>query len=102
MAAFQVPIICRSAALGKPARARNSLVDCIDPRHEAFTLFLGSFFRLISVAHGHTSAARLPSIVARDAHAGSGGGRGLSRSSRRRSLVNSVLGTATSASWNTR
>src|SRR3954453_7162955 len=40
----------------------------------------GSFtrgsFRLISVADEHTSAVGLPWIVARDAHAGSGGDRG--------------------------
>ena len=83
---------------GKPPRARTSPVGRIDPRHEARARPLGSF-RLISVAHGHTSAVGLPSIVARDAHAGSGGDRGRRSAISRRISANSVLGTATSAIW---
>ena len=91
MTGFRVPTICRSAALGKPARARTGPVGRIDPRHEARARPLGSF-RLISVAHGHTSADGLPSIVARDAHAGSGGDRGRRSAISRRISANSVLG----------
>jgi hypothetical protein len=56
-------------------------------------------FRLISVDHGRTSPVGLPSIVAPDAHAGSGGDRGRRSAISRRMLANSVLGTATSAIW---
>ena len=98
MTGFRVPIICRSAALGKPARARTSPVGRIDPPHEARARLSGSI-RLISVAHGHTSPVGLPSIVARDAHAGSGGDRGRRSAISRRISANSVLGTATSAIW---
>ena len=95
---FRVPTICHSAAIDKPAWVRTSPVGCIDPRHEARARLLGSF-RLISVAHGHTSPVGLPSIVARDAHAGSGGDRGRRSAISRRISANSVLGTATSAIW---
>lgn len=40
--------------------------------------------RALPVHHRRTSAVGLPSIVGPDAHAGSGGGRGLSRPMRRR------------------
>jgi hypothetical protein len=62
--------------------------------------FLSALERF-SVDHGRTSPVGLPSIVALDAHAGSGSGRGLSRSIRRRISANSARGSATSASWNT-
>jgi hypothetical protein len=51
-----------------------------------------------SVDHGYSS---LVAFLALDAHAGSGGGRGLSRSIRRKISANRARGTATSASWNT-
>ena len=58
----------------------NRPVGRIDPPHDAVSAF-GQALGLISVAHGeYTSPAGLPSIVARDAHAGSGGDRGRSRS----------------------
>jgi hypothetical protein len=50
---------------------------------------------------GRISPVELPSFIALDAHAGSGGGLGLSRSIRRRISANKTRGTATSASWNT-
>jgi hypothetical protein len=101
MTGFRVPIICRSATLGKPAKPRTDPVGRIDPPHEARARLLGGF-RLISVAHGHTSADGLPSMVARDAHAGSGGERGRRSAISRRILANSVLATATSAIWKAR
>ena len=55
-------------------------------------------FEQFSVEHGRTSPVGLPAIVAPDAHAGSGGGLGLSRSIRRRISANTIHGTATSAS----
>jgi hypothetical protein len=98
MTGFQVPTIRRSAAPGKPARARTDPVGRIDPPHEARARLLGRF-RLISVAHGHTSADGLPSIVVRDAHTGSGGERGRRSAISRRISANSVLVTETSAIW---
>ena len=86
----------RYVASDKHPMARTNPVGRIDPRHEARARHLGSF-RLISVAHGHSSAFGLPSMVARVAHAGSSGDRGLSSAISRRILANSVLGTAISA-----
>ena len=98
MAAFQGPIVRRCAACGKPPRARTSPFRRIEPRHEACARLLGSI-RPLSVDHRRTSPVGLPSIVARDAHAGSGGDRGRSSAISRRISANSVLGTATSAIW---
>jgi len=59
-------------------------------------------FERSSVDHGRTSPVALPLFLALDdAHAGSGGGLGLSRSIRRRISANKTRGTATSANWNT-
>ena len=55
----------------------------------------------LPIDHGRTSPVGLPSLIALDAHAGSGGGFGLSRSIRPRIAANNARGTATSASWNT-
>ena len=60
---FQGPIICRSAALGKPPRAQASLGRHIDPRPEACAPYCGSG-QCFSLDHGHTSPVGLPSIVA--------------------------------------
>jgi hypothetical protein len=62
---------------------------------------VGVTFERFSGDHGRTSPVGLLSLMARDAQAGNGGGRGLSRSIRRRISANKVRGTATSASWNT-
>jgi hypothetical protein len=52
-----------------------------------------------SVIHGTHLTGRVASMVARGAHAGSGGDRGRSSAISRRISANSVLGTATSAIW---
>ena len=93
MTGFRSSMLHRYVASDKHPRARTSPVGRIDPRHEARARPLGSF-RLISVAHGHSSAFGLPSMVARVAHAGSGGDRGRSSAISRRISANSVLGTA--------
>jgi hypothetical protein len=54
-----------------------------------------------SVDQGRTSPVGLLLLIALDAHAGNGGGRGLSCSIRRRISANKARGTAASASWNT-
>lgn len=91
----------RSALSGKPPGARTNPGHRTEPRDEACTPLCCSF-RPISVDHGRTSPAGLPSMVAPDAHAGSGGGCGLSRLMRPKIAANSVLGTVTSASWKTK
>ena len=98
MASFRGSMICRSAALSKPPGSRASLGHRIDPRHEPWTPSCGRV-RRFSVDHGHTSPVGVRSMVARDAHAGSGGERGRSSPISRRISANSVLGTATSAIW---
>ena len=62
------------------------------PIPQAFDDFRSSWGRL---------ARGLPSVIALEAHAGSGDDGGRSPSIRRRISANSGLGTATSASWNT-
>ncbi len=92
MTGFRVPIICRSAALGKPARARTGPVGRIDPRHEAWAPSCDSI-RPLSVDHRRTSPVGLLSIAARDAHAGIGGDhRTQSAPISRRISANSALG----------
>ena len=73
--------------------AQNRLSDACALRLSAF----GGFRSIM----GRTSPVGLSSIAPRDAHAGSGGDRGRSRSIRRRISANTARGTATSASWNT-
>ena len=62
---------------------------------------VGVAFGRVAVDHGRASPVGWASFSALDAHAGSGGGRGLSMPMRRRISANSDRVTATSASWNT-
>jgi hypothetical protein len=62
---------------------------------------LDGALRRFSVDHRRTSAARIPMIAARAAHAGSGDDRGRSHSLGRKISAKSARGTAISASWTT-
>ena len=86
-----------SASSGQAFVAPTDPGHRTEPRDEACAPRCRSF-RPVSVEHGRTSPAALSSIAPRDAHAGSGGERGCSRSIRRRIFSNSTRGTATSAS----
>src|SRR3954453_19474038 len=77
------PIVHRYAASGKPVGARARLRRRKDLGHDAWAPPRGRI-RPLSVDHERTLPAELPTIAARDAHAGSGGDRGRSRSIRRR------------------
>jgi len=93
----------RCAIPGREARLPKAVASPEVPQNRLFGVARRGWvaFERFSVDHGRTSPVGLSSMVARDAHAGNGGGRGLSRSIRRRISPNSARGTATSASWKT-
>lgn len=77
----------------------QGLVPASDAAETRVIRFCSASGRLrpISVDHGRTSPAGTPTIAARDAHAGSGGDGGRSRSVWRRIAANSARDTTTSA-----
>ena len=88
-------VAARKARLRGPERASWLRRTALFGRAPGVSAAFGGFRSLI----GRTSPPGLASFIAFGAHAGSGGGRGLSRSIRRRISANKARGTATSASW---
>jgi hypothetical protein len=79
-------------------KAATTSSEVAQNRSFGFAPRVGVTFERFSGDHERTSPVGLLSLMARDAQAGDGGGRGLSRSIRRRISANKVRGTATSAS----